>query len=60
MKEVPGEEIEFVSILKPASPDKCIRGILGISLGEFLDKVKRNENGEYDFLYEEPVVKKCV
>ena len=54
------EEIEFVPIFKVASPDKCIRGILGISLEEFIGKVKRNENGEYDFLYEEPAIKKCV
>ena len=53
-------EIEFVPIFKKATPDECIRGLLGISLGEFIDKVKRNENGEYDFLYEGPAERKCV
>ena len=60
MKEIPGEEIEFVPLIKKTSPDSQIRGLLGISLGEFIDKVKRNENGEYDFLYEEPAARNCV
>ncbi|MEN6387225.1 MAG: hypothetical protein ABFD79_18755 [Phycisphaerales bacterium] len=60
MKEIPGGEIEFVPLKKSASPDSQIRGLLGISLKDFIDKVKCNKNGEYDFLYEEPAIRKCV
>lgn len=47
----PQGKIEFVQV-PGKSPEDLVRGILGISLVEFIYDVKKNENGKYDFLYE--------
>lgn len=55
----PQGKIEFVQV-PDKSPEDMVRGILGISLEEFIYDVRKNENGKYDFLYELENMKKIV